>query len=243
MRAVSDPNIVQPNTVMIRDGLLISNPGTENKVPAFDFKLYVGDCVTVGAQTDNHDLSRWGTLVCGSAASQLNVNNVCWGCHAGGTIKYYREPTLTVKLLKIADPSTDADITSVPVGGTDPSVRYKVEFTAAGPPNHVYVRTHPSLAKAENAPTFSPVWSTLLPGAANVQIGTYVWATDILPTAWDKTIPSSATPGTGAARVMIPLGMYNQSGGTLLDYDYGPAPGTGNPAPLPTDYYYFDLTP
>jgi hypothetical protein len=239
MRADSDPNIVQPNTVMIRDGLLISNPGTENKVPAFDFKVYKGDCVTVGAQTDNHDLSRWGTLVCGSAATQLSVNNVCWGCHAEGRIKYYREPTLTINRVWIADPSTDNEITFASVNGP---VRYKVEFTAAGPPSHVYVRTHPSLTKAENV--LPPPWSTPFAGAGNPYIGTYVWATEsISPTAWDLTIPATATPGGNAARVMIPLGMYNQIGGTLLDYDYGPAPGTGNPTPDPGDYYYFTIVP
>lgn len=228
-----DPNSpCAPNPVMIRHGELISTPGTTDKVPAFDFKYYDGDCNTdtppggapgtgiVGALTTDFDDSRWGTIVCGGTAVDfLDYNKVCFGCHTYyqlGPIQYHRGPTLTVDSVWTADPNTDQ-----PLDAFSPTaaVRYKARFTVAGPPSSCFVRTYQ--ARAQN--NIGPSWLTKLPlYESNVSPGTYVWAADhVSPLAWDKDIPSTATLGTDAAKVVIPLLMVDHYGGTLLDYDSG----------------------
>ena len=87
-----------PNPVMIRHGELISTRGTTDKVPAFDFKWYGGDCTEPGQPTVSVEASRWGRMMAGSSNQDLQINHVCGGCHnvarpglEYGEIQYYRE--------------------------------------------------------------------------------------------------------------------------------------------------------
>jgi hypothetical protein len=74
---------------MIRDGELISPPGTTDKVPALDFRWYKQDGST---PTTLLEESFYGSLVCG-IVPDISVNHVCAGCHATGRLYYYRTPT------------------------------------------------------------------------------------------------------------------------------------------------------
>jgi hypothetical protein len=74
-----------PNPVMLRHGELISTAGTEDKVPALDFRWYNDK----GKKTGLRKKSRCVGLVCG-AVPDLAENHVCYGCHPTGLITYCR---------------------------------------------------------------------------------------------------------------------------------------------------------
>jgi hypothetical protein len=84
-----------PNPIMARHGELISTPGTDDKVPAIDFKWYEIDGSTV---TPNLDDSWYGELLCGEFGD-LSFNNVCGGCHPTRLLSYYRSPVHNVPVV------------------------------------------------------------------------------------------------------------------------------------------------
>jgi hypothetical protein len=230
MRQEGNPNNILPNPVMIRDGVLISNPPFfQDKVPSLDFKFFKGTACNEpkGVQTASFDESRWAKL---ENLDDLSQNHVCQQCHFSDHGLYYREPSLIINRVWTADPATNQDQNSFAQGE---DVRYKVEFTVvARPPANPYIITHPAYSKASNA-YGSPNWSTSIQGYGYLSSGTYVWAADSpSPMAWDKTIPLTAPTGSNAGQVKIPLGMFGDDtlSGSVIVYDMGPT-------------HTFDVTP
>ncbi|MEW6378506.1 MAG: hypothetical protein AB1611_02735 [bacterium] len=79
-----------PNPAMIRHGELISTPGTQDKVPALDFRWYKEDGFTLTVLGEE---SRYGDMppLGGAGEGSFEDNRVCIGCHSGGNlIKYDR---------------------------------------------------------------------------------------------------------------------------------------------------------
>jgi len=78
------------NPVMIRDGNLISTPGTLDKSPALDFRWYKEDGYTLAIFGEE---SRYGDIpvMGGPGSGSLQDSKVCVGCHGGPLpIKYER---------------------------------------------------------------------------------------------------------------------------------------------------------
>jgi len=71
-----------PNPVMIRHGELISTPGTQDKVPALDFRWYKEDGFTLTVFPEE---SRYGDMppLGGPGNGSLAASKVCEGCHGG----------------------------------------------------------------------------------------------------------------------------------------------------------------
>ena len=91
---MGDPSeTLYSNPKMIRHGELISTPGTSNRVPALDFRWYLSDGQSL---TNIFEESRYGSLLCGH---DLSTNKVCWGCHAIGSLTYYRIPVSATPLI------------------------------------------------------------------------------------------------------------------------------------------------
>ena len=206
---------------MVRDGKLIG------KEPGFDFKWYEesADPLTPGAETTKFNKSRWGSLKCGDQSDDPPTENpICFGCHLSGRIYYFREPTITVERVWTSDYSGEETRVLYPDG----PVRYNVDFTIAGPPSSMYVKT--KNARATN--TIGPDWETKFRLTDTLGPDRYTWAADSgNPTKWNLTIPSIAQEGTNAAKVIIPMQIYNKKGGKKFDnskgqtvFDIVPAP-------------------
>src|SRR3989304_2003635 len=197
------------NHVMVRHGELISTPGTTDKVPALDFHWYKSDGTT---QTQVPEESLYGGLRCG-LLPDISKNRVCAGCHPSYPpayeIKWYRTPGgplgVTVDSVWTSDYS-DLPKTTFAVGE---QIRYHVRFTMIGAAPTYFMKSPGETSKAVN--TSGAAWTTKLPKNATLAPDTYEWT-------WDKTIPATATPGSGA-KVTIKINMWDSSGGTLLDTD------------------------
>jgi hypothetical protein len=193
------------NYVMIRHGELISTPGTSDKVPALDFHWYKADGVT---PTQDFNESLYGGLLCGIQPN-LSYNDVCYGCHATGELKWYRTPGgplgVTVEAVWTSDYS-DVGKTVFAVGE---QIRYHVRFTITGSAPTYFMKSPGNTSKATN--TSGSAWTTKLPKTGTLAPGTREWT-------WDKTIPAAASPGSNA-KVTIRISMLTGSGGTLLDFD------------------------
>ena len=199
------------NKVMIRHGELISTPGTTDKVPALDFHWYKADGVT---PTTVYEESLYGGLRCG-LLPDLSINHVCGGCHPSYPpayeIKWYRTPGGPLGVTVDAVWTEGFDGTNwVPqtVFARNEAIRYKVRFTITGSAPSYFMKS-PAASKAFN--TSGAAWSTPLGKTGTLAPGTHVWT-------WEKSIPGTATPGSGA-KVTVRINMLTGSGGTLLGYD------------------------
>jgi hypothetical protein len=191
-----------PTPVMLRHGELISTPGTADKVPALDFRWYKQDGVT---QTTLLAQSRYGALQGGGTVDPIN-NHVCKFCHSAEEIRYYRVPTgmPAVKVISVWTTDLSGIVKNSFSVGAD--VRFHVSFEISGPDAY-YVQSPSNKSKAFN--TSGADWERALWMTDTLSQGSYVWT-------WDKTIPSGATPGSGAkAKVMIKI--FDAQGGNLID--------------------------
>lgn len=193
------------NKVMVRHGELISTPSTTDKVPALDFHWYKADGTT---QTQVLDESVYGGLRCG-LMPDISYNHVCAGCHGTGELKWYRitggPMGLTVDAVWTSDYS-DVPKATFAVGE---QIRYHVRFTMTGAAPTYFMKSAGEISKAVN--TSGAAWKTKLPKNATLAPGTYEWT-------WDKTIPLTATAGSGA-KVTVKINMWDYSGGSLLYTD------------------------
>jgi len=188
-----------PTGPMIRHGELISTPGTSDKVPALDFRWYKADGVT---QTTVLGESLYGGLVCG-LIPDVSRNHVCAGCHATGELKWYRTPGGPLGVTVEAVWTSDLADTTKTVFAPNEDIRYHVRFKIVGSGSY-FVKAASSKAKS----TSGTVWETKLKKNDTLSAGTYEWT-------WDKTIPGTATPGSGAKLVVL-IKMFDAPGGTLL---------------------------
>jgi len=191
-----------PTEPMMRHGELISTPGTSDKVPALDFRWYKADGVT---QTMVLAESLCGGLVCG-LIPDVSVNHVCAGCHATGELKWYRTPGGPLGVTVEAVWTSNLANTTKTVFAPNEDIRYHVRFKIVGAGSY-FVKAADSKAKS----TSGTVWKTELKKNATLSAGTYEWT-------WDKTIPGTATPGSGAKLVVL-IKMLDAPGGTLLSKD------------------------
>jgi hypothetical protein len=137
----------------------------------------------------------------------ISVNHVCAGCHTTGELKWYRTPGgplgVTVEAVWT---SNLADVTKT-VFAPNEDIRYHARFKIVGPGSY-FVKAADSKAKS----TSGTVWKTPLdPKKLTLSAGTYEWT-------WDKTIPGTATPGSGA-KLLVRIKMFDAPGGTLLSKD------------------------
>ena len=165
--------------VMTRHGELISTPGTDDKVPALDFKWYAFDEST---ETAVRNESAYGSLVCGEFIN-LSYNNVCYGCHAAGRITYGRSPESRgpeqpVRIERIW--TTDyADVDkSIFLPGDE--MRVYVQFCVTGIDRYVTAR----------GKVFDPSneqWAIKCGRKKTISDGAFTWH-------WDRIVPPEALP-------------------------------------------------
>ena len=89
-------------------------------------------------------------------------------------------------------------------------IRYHARFTIIGAAPTYFMKS-PGTAASKAVNTSGAAWKTQLGKNATLAPDTYEWT-------WDKTIPTTATHGSGA-KVTIKINMFDFSGGTLLDTD------------------------
>lgn len=194
------------NSVMIRHGELISTPSTTDKVPALDFHWYKADGTT---QTPVLNESVYGGLRCG-LLPDVSYNHVCAGCHATGELKWYR--TTGGPLGVTVDAVWTSDYSDIPktVFAAGGQIRYHARFTITGAAPTYFMKS-PGTAASKAVNTSGTAWSTQLGKNATLAPGTYEWT-------WDKTIPTTATHGSGA-KMTVKINMWDFNGGTQLGTD------------------------
>jgi hypothetical protein len=194
-----------PTPAMTRHGELISSPGTTDKVPALDFRWYTSDGAT---QTTVLAQSRYGALQAGGGTGSLNNNQVCSFCHSipPEEIQYYRVPTGVpdVKVNSVWTTDLSNIVKNSFAVGED--VRYHVSFQIIGAGSYYMVSPG---KRSKSYETSGADWETRLKKTGTLSAGTHEWT-------WDKTIPGTATPGSGA-EVKIQIRMWDAPGGTLID--------------------------
>jgi hypothetical protein len=196
------------NPAMIRDGELMSTPGTDDKEPGFEFYWLEGDGAT---QTTVLGDSRYGSLVCGTVPILTN-NHSCFGCHASGRLTWFRNPTgqqgITLDAVWTEDTS---DLVKTVFDINPPQAfRVKARFTVAGTSGPYFVQIANSAVG--NSPSMpGPDWSFPLAKQGNAGNGTF-------EVQWQGTIPATAGDGS-PAKVRIRIYVFDTQGGTLLDQD------------------------
>lgn len=204
MTRSDDPLTYYPNPKMIRHGELISTPGTTNAVPALNFHWYTSESVP----TTDFTSSRWGGLVVGGMDNQrIDINHVCWGCHAKGENKYYRIPSGLTEAVKINNVwTTDLADNGKTIFAPGESIRYHVSYTVSG--GATYNLKSNGTAKK----TTGSAWSTALAVISRTtNAGIYA-------ETWDKTVPSTATSGS-SAKVTVTVKMRYTPSGTIISQD------------------------
>lgn len=194
-----------PNPKMIRHGELISTPGTTDAVPALDFRWYTSESVP----TTDFILSRWGGMTVGGMDNQrIDVNHVCWGCHAKGENRYYRVPSGLTESVKINNVwTTDLSNTGKTLFARGEGIRYHVSYTVSGPATTYNLKSN---GNAKN--TSGSAWSTTLSVISRTANA------GIYSETWDSTIPSGATSGS-SAKVTVTVKMRYTPSGTVISQD------------------------
>ncbi len=198
-----------PTPAMTRHGELISSPGTTDKVPALDFRWYTTKLGST--QTTILAESRSGALQAGGGTGDLSNNQVCSFCHSISgpseeEIRYYRIPTDVPDVNVIDVWTTDLSNNVKNSFSVGEDVRYHVSFQILGPGSY-YMVSPGKRSKAYE--TSGADWETRLKKTGTLSAGTHEWI-------WNKTIPATATPGSGAG-VKIQIRMWDAPGGTLID--------------------------
>lgn len=180
-----------PNPVMIRHGELI------NKVPALDFHWYdaTSNFVTSLEQSES------GGMRCGPP-EDVSYNNVCWGCHMG-VIRYYRTPGGFEGVSIENVWTTDLENNPKDAFSLGEKMRIHVSFTIQGSRASYFVEEKGKVRDSTG---------TVIRRFKKEDIlapGSYWWT-------WDRTIPSTATPGSGA-KVIATIEAYDAPGGTFIN--------------------------
>ena len=198
------------NPVMIRHGELISTPGTQDKVPALDFRWFETNPSACGeSETNVLQESLWGTY-CNNQGEEgdggFGNQHVCYGCHAGNFIEYYRIPGGTPGILAAFAPmtiwTTDLGDNSKDVFSPGEGIRYHLSFYLKGAMDGTEY-----CVKSEN----SGAYDVSDPPPANEDWDSNRITIDThLPRGqhimhWDKTIPLNADEGTARYRMELKM--------------------------------------
>ncbi|MDY6987284.1 MAG: cytochrome c3 family protein [Thermodesulfobacteriota bacterium] len=201
---------LKSNPVMIRHGELISTPGTQDKVPALDFRWFETNPSSCGeSETNILQDSLWGTY-CNNQGEDgdggFGNQHVCYGCHAGNFIEYYRIPGGTPGILATFAPmtiwTTDLANNSKDVFSPGEGIRYHLSFYLKGAMDGTEY-----CVKSEN----SGAYDLSDPPPANEDWDSNRIIIDThLPRGqhimhWDKTIPLNADEGTARYRMELKM--------------------------------------
>jgi hypothetical protein len=194
-------NVKYPSPPMIRHGELISKAGTENKVPAFNFRWTDQS----GNRVAEIDKSWWGGMMVGTYQN-VYYNHVCWVCHQQGLAEYNRAPG---KVMINDLWTTDSSGNPKTVFARGESIQYHVNFNIIGK-SPLYKVTAFWKAKSTNGILWKFTRNddqTIPPNPAVSEH--WIWSGTTIPPAPLSTSPSDA-------KIVITINMYNQAGDTLI---------------------------